>query len=139
MMLPSALLVGVSLVVPIVDKVPAIDVEQVCAGIAQQGGVSFRDANIAVEKKNCLDSERAIRDQLVKQWSSFSAADKAACTNEATMGGESSYTELLTCLEMARDVRTLRNEVEKPSAPTPAPTSTPVPRPAPAGRTQPKP
>jgi hypothetical protein len=141
MMLPSALLVGVSLVVPIVDKVPAIDVEQVCEGIAQQGGVSFRDANIAVEKKNCLDSERAIRDQLVKQWSSFSAADKAACTNEATMGGESSYTELLTCLEMARDVRTLRNEAEKPSAsaPTPAPTSTPVPRPAPAGRTLPKP
>ncbi len=28
------------------------------------------------------------------------------------MGGESSYTELLTCLEMARDVRTLRSEYE---------------------------
>ena len=141
MMLPSALLVGVSLVVPIVDKVPALDVEQVCEGIAQQGGVSFRDSNIAVEKKNCLDSERAIRDQLVKQWSNFAPADKAACTNEATMGGESSYTELLTCLEMARDVRTLRNEAEKPSAsaPTPPPTITPMPRPAPAGRTQPKP
>jgi hypothetical protein len=145
MMLPSALLVGVAFVVPIVDKVPALDVEQVCEGIAQQGGVSFRDSNIATEKRNCLDSERAIRDQLVKQWSSFSPADKAACTNEATMGGESSYTELLTCLEMARDVRTLRNEAQKPAAsgptppPTATPTTTPMPRPAPAGGTQPKP
>ena len=26
------------------------------------------------------------------------------------MGGESSYTELLTCLEMARDVRAMRAE-----------------------------
>ncbi len=35
------------------------------------------------------------------------AADKTACTNELRMGGDSSYTELLTCLEMARDVRTM--------------------------------
>ena len=28
------------------------------------------------------------------------------------MGGESSYTELLTCLEMARDVRNMRSEAE---------------------------
>src|SRR5580704_17308792 len=102
MILPSVLVLGVSLVIP-VDNVPSLNVEQVCQGIAQQGGVSFHDPNIAVEKKNCLDSERATRDEIAKQWSSFSAADKTACTNEATMGGESSYTELLTCLEMARD------------------------------------
>jgi hypothetical protein len=117
MILPSALLVGVSLLSPVVDSVPNLNVEQVCQGIAQQGGVSFRDSNIAVAKKNCLDSEHVTRDQLAKQWSSFTAADKTACTNEATMGGESSYTELLTCLEMARDVRVLHNESQKPAAP----------------------
>jgi hypothetical protein len=90
MILPPALLLGVSLVIPVVDKVPSLDVEQVCDGIAQQGGVSFHDPNIAVEKKNCLDSEHAIRDEITKQWSSFSAADKNHCTNEATMGGDSS-------------------------------------------------
>src|SRR5712691_4778374 len=131
MILPSALLLGVSLVIPAVDKVPLLNVEQVCQGIAQQGGVSFHDPNIAVEKKNCLDSEHAPRDEIDKQWSSFSAADKTACTNEATMGGESSYTELLTCLEMARDVRALHSEAEKPSAPAA--------RPAPPGHAQPKP
>ena len=38
----------------------------------------------------------------------FTPADRTSCVNEARMGGESSYTELLTCLEMARDVRVMR-------------------------------
>src|SRR5689334_12481265 len=132
MILPPTLLVGVTLLIPVVDGVPSLNVEQVCDGIAQQGGVSFRDPNIAVEKKNCLESEHSTRDELAKQWSSFSAADKTACTNEATMGGESSYTELLTCLEMARDVRALHSEADKPAAAKPVPA-------APRGHAQPKP
>jgi len=132
MILPSGLLLGASLIISVVDSVPSLNVEQVCEGIAQQGGVSFRDPNIAVEKKNCLDSEHATRDELVKQWSSFSPSDKTACTNEATMGGDSSYTELLTCLEMARDVRTLHSDAEKPAKPGAVP-------PAPRGHAQPKP
>ena len=131
MILPPALLLGVSLAIPVVDKVPSLNVEQVCDGIAQQGGVSFHDPNIAVEKKNCLDSEHAIREEIAKQWSGFSPSDKTACTNEATMGGDSSYTELLTCLEMARDVRSLHNESQKPAAPGSVP-------PAPPGHAQPK-
>ena len=129
MILPPALLLGASLLVPVVDRVPSLNVEQVCDGIAQQGGVSFHDPNIAVEKKNCLDSEHATRDELVKQWSSFSTADKNACTNEATMGGDSSYTELLTCLEMARDVRALHSEAQQPAAVPPAPPGHAQPRP----------
>jgi hypothetical protein len=136
MILPPALLLGASLIIP-VDNVPSLNVEQVCEGIAQQGGVSFRDPNIAVEKKNCLDSEHATRDELVKQWSSFSGADKTACTNEATMGGDSSYTELLTCLEMARDVRALHSEEGKVGAGS-APAKRGAAQ-APKGRAQPKP
>ena len=88
MILPPALILGAHLIMPVADSVPTLDVEQVCQGIAQQGGVSFHDTDIAEEKKNCLDSEKAIRDQLVKEWSSFSPADKTACTNELGMGGE---------------------------------------------------
>jgi hypothetical protein len=80
----------------------------VCKGIAEQGGVTFRDPAVPQEKKNCIESEQAVREQLVKQWSSFTADDRTHCINETTMGGESSYTELLTCLEMARDVRAMR-------------------------------
>ena len=118
MILPKALALGLQLVMPIAagDGVPHLNVEQVCKGIAQQGGVTFRDPAIDQEKKNCLDSEQSIRDQLVKQWSSFSADDRTHCVNESVMGGDSSYTELLTCLEMARDVRAMRKEQSKPAA-----------------------
>lgn len=123
MILPIALALGVRLVLPVNDGgVPHLNVEQVCDGIAKQGGVTFHDPAIATEKKNCLDSEEAVRQELIKQWSSFAPADKVSCVNESRMGGESSYTELLTCLEMARDVRIMRNEQargETPSKTTP--------------------
>jgi hypothetical protein len=110
MILPKVLALGAQLMMPVADSVPVLNVQQVCEGIAQQGGVTFHDSAVGQEKKDCLESEQAIRDELVKQWSSFAAADKVACTNESKMGGESSYTELLTCLEMARDVRAMRTE-----------------------------
>ncbi len=117
MMFPTALALGAQLLMPVADSVPTLNVDQVCEGIAQQGGVTFHDPQIAQEKKDCLESEKQIRDDLVKQWSSFSAADKTACTNESRMGGDSSYTELLTCLEMARDVRNMAKEEAQPPAP----------------------
>jgi hypothetical protein len=92
MILPPAIILGAHLMMPVADSVPTLNVEQVCQGIAQQGGVTFHDSAIGEEKQNCLDSEKAIRDQLVKEWPSFAPADKSACTNESRMGGESSYT-----------------------------------------------
>jgi hypothetical protein len=127
MILPSMLALGLQFLTPVsTDGVPNLNVEQVCEGIAQQGGVTFHDPAIAQEKKNCLDSEIGIRGELEKQWTSFSPADRTHCVNESVMGGESSYTELLTCLEMARDVRVLREEYERgapgtaPDGPKPA-------------------
>jgi hypothetical protein len=135
MILPPALLLGAHLVMPVADSVPTLNVDQVCQGIAQQGGVSFHDNDIAEEKQNCVDSEQAVRDQLAKEWSNFSPTDKVACTNEARMGGDSSYTELLTCLEMARDVRNLQNDADTSSAPG-APAAKPL---APAAAAPPAP
>jgi hypothetical protein len=107
MILPSLFALGAHLLMPVADHVPIINVEQVCEGIARQGGASFRDPAIAKEKQDCQQTEQEVRTQLVKDWGKFSAADKRSCIDESRMGGDSSYTELLTCLEMARDVRTL--------------------------------
>lgn len=114
MMLPSVLLIGAHLATPVADNVPVLNIEPVCQGIAQQGGSSFHDTEVTKQKQDCLDSEKLVREDLVKQWSTFSAADRNACIQEATTGGESSYTELLTCLEMARDVRNLRTDLNDP-------------------------
>ena len=114
MILPTALALGAQLMLTVADSVPTLNVEQVCEGIAQQGGVTFHDPAVAQEKKNCLDSEQQIREELVKQWSNFSASDRTHCVNESVMGGDSSYTELITCLEMARDVRAMREQQTVP-------------------------
>src|SRR6516225_9650344 len=118
MILPKALALSVQLITLVAsgDRVPQLNVEPVCKGIAEQGGVTFRDPAVPQEKKNCIESEQAVREQLVKQWSSFTADDRTHCINETTMGGESSYTELLTCLEMARDVRAMRAEASSSRA-----------------------
>jgi hypothetical protein len=58
----------------------------------------------------CVKAEQADRETMIKEWSTYSADDKRHCIAEATMGGESSYTDLLICLEMARDVRALNTQ-----------------------------
>jgi hypothetical protein len=61
--------------------------------------------------------ERAARDELVNRWKAFNADDKATCIPLATAGGTPTYTELLTCLDVRRDARLLR-ESEGRGAPT---------------------
>jgi len=120
------------------DGIPTLDVRPVCRGIANQSadpGVGQRDQ--ANTFQQCIESEGAVREQLKQKWLEFSAADKRHCVTLATTGGESSNTELLTCLEMARDVRALRSaastaETTRPvsSPSTPSTPSTPVTQPA---------
>lgn len=61
----------------------------------------------------CMDTERTARDQLAKEWEQFASADKAHCLRLSTLGGEPSYTDLLTCLELQRDARALREKEGK--------------------------
>jgi|SRR4029077_2503036 hypothetical protein len=87
------------------DDVPTLDVNPVCHGIAMQGELEAGLQQTSFQQ--CVQSEQATRDELKKQWSTFATADKTDCVALAKTGGESSYTELITCMEMARDVREL--------------------------------
>jgi hypothetical protein len=87
--------------------------------------------------EECVKSEQGVREEIKAKWSTFSAGDKQHCVTLAKTGGESSYTELLTCLEMSRDVRALRSAAASPSGTDTAKQSAsspsrPVPQPAPA-------
>jgi hypothetical protein len=90
------------------DDIPTLDVNPVCHGIAMQGELEAGLQQTSFQQ--CVQSEQATRDEIKKQWSSFSTADKTHCVALAKTGGESSYTELLTCMEMARDVRKLHSD-----------------------------
>ena len=94
------------------DDVPFLDTAPLCKGIANQS--SLQEGFRKVSFDECMKAEQQDRDQLSKEWSQFSASDKTHCVTETTMGGESSYTELMTCLEMARDVKELDASAQQP-------------------------
>ncbi len=118
------------------DDIPTLDVRPVCHGIASQSADPL-GAGLKATFEECVKSEQDVRGQIKQGWPTFTAADKKHCIALAKTGGESSYTELLTCLEMARDVRALmsaattapqkaevtKNTASAPSLPTTKPAS----------------
>jgi len=55
---------------------------------------------------SCLASEQRTREELNKNWSTFPADDRVGCVKSLTFSP--TYTELVTCLEMRRDVKKMR-------------------------------
>lgn len=87
--------------VALADDVPKLDFIKSCqAGVAAYPGGGGNKA--------CLRDEQQARKTLVSQWQRFSPQSRTRCTNMVTdMVGAQSYVELLTCLQMARDVQGL--------------------------------
>jgi hypothetical protein len=90
------------------DGVPNLHVDQLCHGIASQQADPMAENYPAVSFDRCMQAEREDREELQKQWAGYNAEEKRHCIAEASAGGSASYTELLTCLEMAHVVKELR-------------------------------
>jgi hypothetical protein len=137
-----AAVIAIATIVPLSarsDEIPNLDVRPVCRGIASQAAEPLA-TGLPSSFEECVKSEQEVRAQLKHEWSTFSAADKQHCVTLAQTGGESSNTELLTCLEMARDVRALRSAAAAPSGAdtikkNASPPSLPTTRPAPSDKT----
>jgi hypothetical protein len=95
-------MLGGHLVIAVVDKVPDLNFEPICRDAANPG-LGIKD-NLEV----CMEDERDARDQLAQQWSQFDFADRTTCIRTSTMNRTTSYVAVLTCLEMDRDARKLR-------------------------------
>ena len=74
------------------DELPEFNVARNC-------NAEVSDASI-VGPKACMSDETDAKNQLAKRWSSYSESQKKECVGESSTGGERSYVELLTCLEM---------------------------------------
>jgi hypothetical protein len=74
------------------DRIPAFNITKNCNDEVA-GGLSRADA--------CSKDETDAKNELTKRWSEFSASSKKDCVGESAIGGEESYVELLTCLEMS--------------------------------------
>ena len=74
------------------------------------------DAGVRKDIQACIDSENNSRAELVKHWDEFAAGDRTLCINAASTGGSATYTELITCLEMLRDTKALKQKEASDSA-----------------------
>jgi hypothetical protein len=90
------------------DDVPDLNVDPVCRGIAQQAKDPGERGGPDLAFAQCVKSEQAMRQKLVNEWSTFKPTEKANCIG-SEKGGYASYTDLVTCLEMARDARKMNN------------------------------
>jgi hypothetical protein len=88
------------------QAVPDLNVDPVCHGIAQQASDPSEKGGPDLAFSKCVQSEQAIRQKLVSEWSTFLPTEKTNCIGEQ-MSGMASYTDLVSCLEMAKDARQL--------------------------------
>ena len=103
-LLVLALPVVLHLAVAASSGVPTFDIRPSChAAAAEETMVSDR-------MQACVSSEQDAQDQLVKKWTTFEVADRSRCVGMMT-GFDPSYTELLTCLDMANEVRKMPAEL----------------------------
>jgi hypothetical protein len=89
------------LVIAVADRIPTFDIAVTCRAAATSAARDILGNNT----ESCANDERDARNTLVKEWGQFSAANRRSCTALATSSTESSYVELLTCLEMTRDAK----------------------------------
>ena len=91
-----SMIVAGSLVVAVADRVPVFDASRSCKlDVAATTGLSVEQS-----LKNCVNDENRARQQLVSQWSKFSASSRSQCLPLESIGGTPSYVSLLTCLQM---------------------------------------
>jgi hypothetical protein len=106
--------------VAVSDTVPAFNIEKECH-LESESSAGF---------ERCSRDENDARQRLAQEWTQFAAPDKSACMVETTIGGFSTYVEMLTCLEIANDVRKqdkpqppLANDQSNPTGQTPPETT----------------
>lgn len=96
----SGLLLGLQLTATVADHVPTFDFMPSCRAGTE---------SIMAPLDGCANDERNAREQLVKGWAQFPSADKTRCTEE-TEHFSPSYVELLACLQMYSDVKSIPKE-----------------------------
>jgi hypothetical protein len=90
--------------IAVADRVPNIDAKKTCRNSATVTGTLTQG-----DIDTCIADEQGAHDQLVKEWTQFSGSVKGQCV-QASTAYLPSYIEMLTCLEMAKQARSLPEE-----------------------------
>jgi hypothetical protein len=83
------------------SAIPQFDAAQICHATSNLGLAD--DQSFAT----CMRDETEAKNQLAKDWTSYSAEVRSRCSAETRIGGSPSYVELSTCLDMDKSVTEL--------------------------------
>jgi hypothetical protein len=91
--------IGSPLVMVAADRVPVINVEKTC----KDSATADKEGNIDLGQPvaDCMRDENDAKQQVNAVWSTYPAPIRERCTQEATLLGEGSYVDLLTCMQMS--------------------------------------
>jgi hypothetical protein len=81
---------------------PTLQVGPSCEAAGRGGVVLGRN------KEACLADETDAQNTLKLNWSKYPATDKTICSGMTTTGGPASYVELVSCLEVLRDAKSIK-------------------------------
>jgi hypothetical protein len=102
----AAIAFAVQFAVVVADGVPDINYEKGCRASAAANaslGITADDQSVNA----CMAEEKGSRDKLTQQWTQFPSNDRVHCEREAALSEMPSYVELQTCLEIARETKSL--------------------------------
>ena len=83
------------------SAIPQFDAARICRDTSNLG--FSEDQSFA----QCMRDETQAKNQLAKDWASYSTEARSRYSAETTIGGSPSYVDLSTCLDMDKDVREL--------------------------------
>jgi hypothetical protein len=102
----SLMALGATLVMFAADRVPTFDVKASCSSVAKLG------LSVSQSPDACIKDEEEARAQLKEKWDSYPVADRNRCVATTEIGGTPSYVEIITCLQIAQDVKKLKEPVQ---------------------------
>jgi hypothetical protein len=103
----APLLLGAQITFVAAGGPPTINVQRTCRTSEATITEIFGNKTVATYD-TCMRQENEALDQLRKNWGKYPSADKARCIQ--TSSYMPSYVEWLTCFEMERDVRAMRQQ-----------------------------
>jgi hypothetical protein len=96
-------MLGAELTTAAAESVPRIDIESLCrVRSAEDRMMKLPEAQSVAD---CIQDEKASRDKLGTIWPAAAGSIRARCRADAVALGTMSYVDLLTCLQLADDIK----------------------------------
>jgi hypothetical protein len=90
---------------PVSDRVPELNMQALCK--ARSAGDKFMRLPESQSVADCVQDETDAKQQLNAVWGKTSGSTRKRCQSEAAELGTRSYLDLITCLQMADDVKSM--------------------------------